>query len=124
MLTQYFFRNNIHDKPPPFKKKSSWTPPPSDNPTLVKFFTRTEQELISINTPCRKIYSNITLQENTTLNNLKNNQSVVIKPGDKGGAICIMNTRDYLTKFHNTYTQYIPQYIQTTHLQPNKCNSQ
>ena len=28
MLTQYFFRNNIHDKISPFKKKSSWTPPP------------------------------------------------------------------------------------------------
>ena len=73
MLTQYFFRNNIHDKPPLFKGKSNWTPPPYDNPTLVDYFTRTEQELISIDTLCRKIYSNLTLQEKTALNNLKNN---------------------------------------------------
>ena len=109
MLTQYFFRNNIHDKISPFKRKSSWTPPPSDNPTLTNFFTRTEQDLISVTTPGRKTYSNLTLQEKSALNNLKKNQSIVIKPCDKGGGICIMNTKDYLTKIHthlqdrNTY---------------------
>ena len=42
-------------------------------------------------------------------NNLRNNQFIVINPCDKGGDICIMNTRDYLTKIHthlqdhNTY---------------------
>ena len=34
--------------------------PPSDSPTLTNFFTRTEQDLISINTPRRKTYSNLT----------------------------------------------------------------
>ena len=109
MLTQYFFRNNIHDKISPFKRKSSWTPPPSDNPTLTNFFTRTEQDLISLTIPGRKPYSNLTLQEKSALYNLKNNQSIVIKPCDKGGGICTMNTRGYLTKIHthlqdrNTY---------------------
>ena len=100
MLTQYFFRNNIHDKISPFKRKSSWTVPPSDNPTLTNFFTRTEQDLVSVTTPGRKTYSNLTLQEKSALNNLKKNQSIVIKPCDKGGGICIMNTKDYLTKIH------------------------
>ena len=60
-------------------------------------------------TPGRKTYSNLTLQEKSALNNLKKNQSIVIKPCDKGGGICIMNTKDYLTKIHthlqdhNTY---------------------
>ena len=109
ILTQYFFRNNILDKISPFKKKSSWAPPPSDNPTLTNFFTRTEQGLISVTTPGRKTYSNLTLQEKSALNNLKKNQSIVIKPCDKGGGICIMNTKDYPTKIHthlrdhNTY---------------------
>ena len=75
MLT-YFFRNSIHDKPHPFKRKSNWIPPPSDNPTLVNFLTRIEQELTSLNTPCRKTYSNLTVQEKRALNNLKNNQSI------------------------------------------------
>ena len=111
MLIQYFFRNSVHDKPHPFKRKSNWIPPPSDNPTLVNFLTLTEQELTSINTPGRKTYSNLTIQEKKALNNLKNNQSIVIKPCDKSGGICIMNTRDYLTKIHThlqDHTTYKP----------------
>ena len=100
MLTQYFFRNNIHDKPHPFTRKSNWTPLPSDNPTLVDFFTRTEQELMSINIPRRRSYSNLTLQEKTALKNFTNNQSFVIKPSVKDRALYIMNTRDCLTKIH------------------------
>ena len=37
-----------------FKKKPYWTIPPSDNPTLTNFFTRTEQNLISLTIPARK----------------------------------------------------------------------
>ena len=114
MLKQYFFPNSIHDKPPGFKRKSNWIPPPSDNLTLVNFLTRSEQELTSINTPCKKTYSNLTVQEKTVLNNLKNNQSIVIKPCDKSGDICIMNTRDYLTKIH-TYLQDYTKYKPLTH---------
>ena len=82
---------------------------PSDNPVLTNFFTRTKQDLISVTTLGRKTYSNLTLQEKSALNNIKNNQSIVIRLCDKGGGICIMNTRDYLTKIHthlqdhNTY---------------------
>ena len=122
MLTQYFFRNNIHDKISPFKNKSSWTLLPSDNPTLTNFFTRTEQDLIFVTTPGRKTYSNLTLQGKSALNNLKKNQFIVIKPYDKGGCICIMNTKDYLAKIH-THLQDRNTY-KTTDLQPNKCNNQ
>ena len=101
MLTQYFFCNSTHDKPVHrYNKKSNWTPPPSGNPTLIDFFTHTEEDLISTNIPRMKAYSNLTSKEISALNNLKNNQSIVIKPCDKGGGICIMNTRDYPTKIH------------------------
>ena len=103
-----------HKPHPPFERKSNCIFPPSDNPTLVDFLTRTEQELTSINTPCRKTYSNLTVQETTALNNLKNNQSIVIKPCDKSGSICIMNTRGYLTKIH-THLQDHTTYRLLTH---------
>ena len=83
-------------RPTPFKIKSSWTPPPSENLTLTNFFTRTEEDLICVKTSGRKTYSNLTLQEKSALNNHKNNQSIVMKPCDKGGGICIMNTRTTL----------------------------
>ena len=79
MLTQYFFRNNTDDNPPHLKEKSSWKSSPCENPTLINFFMRTKQDLISIDTPRRKTYSNLTLQEKAALGNLKNNQSNVIK---------------------------------------------
>ena len=40
------------------------------------------------------------IKRKDSINNLKNNQSVVTKPCDKGGGICIMNIRDYLIKIH------------------------
>ena len=40
----------------------------------------------------------------SALNNLQNNQFIVIKPFEKDGGICIINTKDYLTKIH-TYLQ-------------------
>ena len=114
MLKQYFFRNNIDYKPTPFKRKSNWIPPRSDNPTLVDFFTRIEQEVTSINTPFQKTHSNLTLRKKATLSHLKNKQSIAIKPCDKGGSICIMNTRDYLTKIH-THLQDRNTYKPLTH---------
>ena len=81
-------------KATPFKRKSNWTPPPSDNHTLISFFKHVKQEVGSIRTPRRKTYSNLTLKKKPALNDLKNNQSIIIKPCDKGEGICIMNTRD------------------------------
>ena len=104
LLTQYIFRNNIQDKISPFKKKSSWTHPPCDNPTWTNIFTRTEYSLISVTTPGGKTYNNLTLKEKSALSYLKKNKSFGIKTCDKGGGICIMNTKDYLTKIH-TYLQ-------------------
>ena len=110
MLSQYFFRINIHDKPfPPSKGKSSWTPPPCDNPNLIKF-SRALKKTSPPSTPSVGIIIvKLTLQDKSALNNLKNNQSIAINTCDKRGGICILNTRDYLTKIHtrlqdrNTY---------------------
>ena len=124
MLTQYFFAITFIITPPPTPLRGSPVehPLPLTTHTLTNLFTCTEEDLISVNTPCRKIYSNLTLQKKLALNKLKTNQSIVIKPFDKGEGICIMNARDYLTNIH-THTYKIAN-IQTTHLQPNKCNGQ
>ena len=95
-----FFCNSIHGQPTPLKRTSNWIPPRSDSHTLISFFTRPEQELGSISTPLRKTYSNLTLKKKTAFNNLKNNQSIIIKTSEKGGGICIMNTIDYLIKIY------------------------
>ena len=93
-------------------QKHSWHPPPPsfqeevqlDTPYLWQPHFNQLFYTDSVTTPSSKTYSNPTLQEKSELNNLNNNQSIVIKPCDKGGVTCIMNTRDYLTKIH-TYLQ-------------------
>ena len=75
--------------------KSNRIPPSSDNPTLTGFFKHSIPPAPHIRKPTAK--------------NLRNNHSIIIKPSDKGWGICIMNTRDYLSKVHthiqdhNTY---------------------
>ena len=86
--------------PTPLRGSPVGHPLPLTTHTLTNLFTCTEEDLISVNTPCRKIYSNLTLQKKLALNKLKTNQSIVIKPFDKGEGICIMNARDYLTNIH------------------------
>ena len=82
---------------------------PSSNTTLVNSFMHTEQEFIFINTSCWRAYANLTLKKKRALSNLKNNHFIAMKPCDKCGGICIMNTRDCFTKTHthlqdqNTY---------------------
>ena len=47
------------------------------------------------------------------MNDLINNQSIIIKSCDKGGGICIMNTRDYLTKIHIDLQDHNPKKLLT-----------
>ena len=104
MLAQCFFCSNIHDNYPslatPLRGSPVGHPLPLTTHTLTNLFTCTGEDLISVNTPYRKIYRNLTLQKKLALNNLKTNQSIVIKPCDKDEDICIMNARDYLINIH------------------------
>lgn len=117
MLKQYLFHNIIHTKPPTFKRKTNWISPPFDNQTFVSFFNCVLQELGPTTPQCQENYSNLTMNEKTAFNNLKINQTIIIKPCDEVKGISIMNTRDSLIKIH---AFSIPQYIQTTHPQTNK----
>ena len=94
-----FLCNNIHKKPPfkKKKKKKNQTGYPTDNYTPNSFFTCVEHLLGSMINSHQKIYSNLTLKEKKALSDLKNNISIATKPCEKGGCICIMNTREYLT---------------------------
>ena len=105
--TTAFLKNNLSSINKKKKKKKPGLP--LDNDTLNGFSARVEHLLESMNNSCQKIYSNLTLKEKKAFHDLKNNQSIVIKPCKKGRGICIMNTRDYLShkdtnlQDHNTY---------------------
>ncbi|CAJ0963058.1 unnamed protein product [Ranitomeya imitator] len=46
-------------------------------------------------------YNNISpVEKKQALNSLRNNKSITIKPADKGGAIVVQNTMDYISEIH------------------------
>ena len=91
------------------KTKSNWKAP-IGSPALETFINLNE---IKLNHQKPKIIKdqNITEGERRSLKKLAKDPTITIKPADKGGAIVILNTKDYVTEAHrqlndtNTYKQ-------------------
>ncbi|XP_073443832.1 uncharacterized protein [Dendrobates tinctorius] len=79
------------------RKRSDWTPPPGRNPHLDKYIDSfrhlIKSPIIDTN---RRQASNISAQKRKAIQSLKTNKEIIIKPADKGGAIVMMNTSDYM----------------------------
>ena len=76
-----------------FKEPSKWKPPPVT--ALELFFRQNEVDLLRHKVPSSKFH-NLTRDENLALKSLSQNKAIVIKPADKGGAVVVLNTTDYI----------------------------
>ena len=76
-----------------FKNPSDWIPPPVSN--LENFITKNHLDLSDSVIPKSK-YNDINRQERIAIRELSNNNTIVIKQADKGGAVVIMNRDDYI----------------------------
>ena len=84
---------------PPFRPKSTWTPQKNKNDMLECFITANHYSIE--NTPHNQhTHNNLTKEETSALTDLKHDPTIIIKPADKGGAIVILNTEDYITEAH------------------------
>jgi hypothetical protein len=81
-----------------FKLPSQWTPGTNINHNLDLFCNIIENELLSLFDNKKKISQNITPEERIALQELSTNRDIIIKPAEKGGAIVIMNTVDYINE--------------------------
>ena len=80
------------------KEKSNWRAP-SGSPALEIFISLNEINTSKI--PAQKIKNqNITENERQAIKTLSRDRSLTIKPADKGGAIVIQNTVDYVNEAH------------------------
>ena len=77
-----------------FRPKSNWKPNPP-NKTLDLFQKSVKQEILKSRVKKRH-YNNLTKQERIGLKKLKDNPNIIIKKADKGSAVVVMNTTDYL----------------------------
>lgn len=88
---------NVEYTPNPFKLSSGWTPPPGRNKDLDSFINCIVEDICQ-EPQKRKKYSNLSRNELVALRELKNDEDIIIKPADKGGAIVLMNRADYINE--------------------------
>lgn len=103
-LQNFFFfakhqsNNNTTYNKQPFTGTSRWQPAIT-NPHISKFVRDLNIHLLD--TRRNKLHYNISKQETKALQDLKRNNSIVIKRADKGGCLVIMDRYDYTVKAEN-----------------------
>lgn len=103
---RYHFADKDKDQQPPppqsiIKPSKGWTPPSTQDINFDNYRNVTCQSLISSlsSTPDhRKQRFNLKKNERSSIKSLQDNKDITIKPADKGGAIVILNTTDYITE--------------------------
>ena len=92
-----------------FKPKSNWLP--NNTHISLKSFKMAFKNNLLYSKPTRTRHNNLTKEQRSGLLELTNNSEIVIKKADKGSAVVVMNTRDYLREGYrqlmdqNFYTQ-------------------
>ncbi|XP_065671740.1 uncharacterized protein LOC136089616 [Hydra vulgaris] len=82
----------------PFHKKSNWSPPMTNNKTIISIYLNlVESDITAL------VFSQLPKDEKTpelihALNSLMLNPTITIKKADKGGGICILDKTDYEEK--------------------------
>ena len=79
-----------------FKNKGKWEPPQGDH--ALETFIQSVTNDFGKMTPRTPHNKNLTKSETTSLKNLSEDQSIVIKKADKGAAVVLMNKEDYITE--------------------------
>ena len=77
-----------------FKIKSKWVPPVHDE--AIRSFRSAVKTDILDHKQKKRYKNNLTLAERKALQGLKANKDIIIKNADKGGAVVVMNTKDYI----------------------------
>ncbi len=106
-LKSYFYNNKQQTPKPaklPFLPPSTWTPKPEQLRTDITALEKQLRELtqnILTETDGESIEdpdcpSNLPQEEMNALQNLKNDNSIIIKPADKGGATVILDKNNYI----------------------------
>ena len=79
-----------------FGPASTFTPKEGEDVHLDAYLKLVETDIISNIT--HNFKDNLSLGEREALTKLKNNKHITIKPADKGGAVVVMNTSEYIEK--------------------------
>lgn len=79
--------------------KSNWTPEEGRDKWLDEYIRQVKEDVIrGLN---RKFSSNITVSEDKAMRELLHDQSIIIRPADKGSGIVVMDTNQYVDQLEN-----------------------
>ena len=81
---------------PKFRKKSDWIPKPSKNKTLESVIHLIKSDVKNIANQDSTTHGNLSKEERSALNSLKDRDDIVIKPADKGSAVVVMDKTAYV----------------------------
>ena len=107
MYLQYHYRHQTdNDTKHPFKAKTTFTPTLPDNTNLLEYMSRILHELttsheLNNHKKAFRHTNNITNTEEQAIKALRNNEQLIVKPADKGGAIVIWPRESYVTEANN-----------------------
>ena len=110
-------------KNPKFKEASKWKPPPIVN--LEIFCRQNEVDLLSQKVP-KMNFHNLSRSEQLAIRSLSSNKNIIIKPADKGGAVVVLNTTDYINEGFRQLTDplfYTETETDLTHVHSEDINS-
>ncbi|GFO14573.1 hypothetical protein PoB_004107800 [Plakobranchus ocellatus] len=96
-LAGYFYEEDEDNipccSPPPYPRKDSSFNPNAGRDCFGYVLTATSNDV-----PTKRIFSNLLTEEKRAFEELRNNMVITIKPADKGGAIVVLNTADYVAE--------------------------
>ncbi len=90
---KYFFRDAADSEQHPFRKKSTWEPPPASS-AIEAYLHRTKAEISNL-APL-PLHHNLSLPEKKALKALSRDHTLVIKNADKGSGIVVEDTDKYI----------------------------
>ena len=79
----------------PFRRKSTFNPKGADT-AIEMYLSCLEEEILNLDTNLK--YSNLSREERSALQDLRNDSSIIIKEADKGSAVVVWDRLDYISE--------------------------
>ena len=95
----FFREENSAFETNPFRPKSTFNPP-KDDVAIEIYLSRLEEQILGISER-GKNYSNLSEAEQEALKNLRNDETIIIKPADKGSGVVVWDREYYLKEAEN-----------------------
>ncbi|CAN7948048.1 unnamed protein product [Ixodes hexagonus] len=97
-LREYFHdKTNSSHNHMPWRSTTGWTPSPNRDKCLDIYIEAVQRDIMrAYGERNPKVRNNLTSLERNCLRSLSARKEITIKPADKGGAIVVLNTADYI----------------------------